>query len=73
MHHMTSPSTLYKLCLNKKWFDLLDGDGSGEISVEDLQDPLLSMGLLESREEISRLIAAFDHDGSGKWKRMGAN
>ncbi len=56
----------------KKWFDLLDSDGSGELSVEEFQDPLLSMGLVESSEEISRMIAAFDRDGSGK-KRMGAN
>ena len=49
----------------KQWFDYLDADGSGEISVDELEDPLVSMGLCHSREEVQKLVAAVDWDGSG--------
>ena len=30
----------------KRWFNFLDADGSGEINIEELEDPLLSTGVL---------------------------
>ena len=50
----------------KLWFDVLDVDGSGEISLEELEDPLLSVGLAETKEDIQKLIDSVDTDGSGE-------
>ena len=34
----------------KGWFDFLDKDSSGEITVDELEDPLISMGLAKVGE-----------------------
>ena len=49
----------------KGWFDFLDKDGSGEITVEELEDPLISMGLAKNRAQVEALIQKVDWDGSG--------
>ena len=49
----------------KSWFDFLDKDGSGEITVEELEDPLSSMGLAKNRAEVESLVNKVDWDGSG--------
>ena len=48
----------------KLWFDSMDKDGGGEISVEELEDPLLSTGIAKSTAEVEQLIAAVDKDGT---------
>ena len=35
----------------RKWFNDMDYDGSGEVQVDELQDPLLSAGILKTREQ----------------------
>ncbi|KAK3258674.1 hypothetical protein CYMTET_32287 [Cymbomonas tetramitiformis] len=49
-----------------RWFDILDYDGSGEISLEELEDPLISTGIVNSREECQSFIRTVDQDGSGE-------
>ena len=49
----------------KKWFDQLDRDGSGEIDIDELADPLLSAGLAKTVQEVKKLIDQVDEDGSG--------
>ena len=51
----------------KSWFDFLDKDGSGEITVEELEDPLISMGLAKNRAEVESLVNKVDWDGSTTW------
>ena len=54
-----------QLKLLRKWFDVIDVDGSGEISTDELEDPLLSIGAASNREEVIRMICEVDVDGSG--------
>jgi len=49
----------------KDWFNRLDRDGSGEIDVEELTDPLLSSGLAKTISEVKQLVNRADHDKSG--------
>jgi Ca2+-binding EF-hand superfamily protein len=48
----------------RKWFKELDYDGSGEVSVEELQDPMLSSGILKTREQVVRVLANVDRNGT---------
>eukprot|EP01029_Cantina_marsupialis_P025561 TRINITY_DN6773_c0_g2_i1.p1 TRINITY_DN6773_c0_g2~~TRINITY_DN6773_c0_g2_i1.p1 ORF type:complete len:521 (+),score=114.11 TRINITY_DN6773_c0_g2_i1:124-1563(+) len=50
----------------RKWFNFIDADGSGEISVDELLDPLISMGLARNRGDVENLIAKVDDDQSGE-------
>eukprot|EP00854_Cymbomonas_tetramitiformis_P027159 gene27159-33425_t len=50
----------------KKWFETMDADGSGEISVEELEDPLISTGIAQNREDVRYIISTVDDDGSGE-------
>lgn len=49
----------------REWFDILDTDGSGEIEVEELAIPLISLGFANNYAEVVRIIEAVDDDGSG--------
>lgn len=42
----------------------MDTDGSGAIGIDELEDPLIGLGLAENREEVMEMIAAVDEDGS---------
>ena len=44
----------------------MDLDNSGSISADELQLPLLGLGLVDSIEEVEDLIRPFDADGSGE-------
>lgn len=46
--------------LLRKWFQAMDYDGSGEVNVEELQDPMLSSGILKTREQVVRVLANVD-------------
>jgi len=48
----------------KAWFERLDKDGSGEIDVEELADPLLSTGLAKTMSQVSNLVQLVDGDES---------
>ena len=48
------------------WFNLLDDDDSGEISIAELEDPLIALGFASSQEQVAALIATVDDDGSGE-------
>ncbi|OWZ09727.1 hypothetical protein PHMEG_00017525 [Phytophthora megakarya] len=48
----------------RRWFDSLDADGSGEVGLDELEDPLVSVGLAGSRDDVQRLIEEVDN-GSG--------
>lgn len=50
----------------KTWFDFIDADGSGEIDVDELEDPLTSLGLATTRDEVQRLVEVVDADNSGE-------
>ncbi len=34
------------------YFNALDEDGSGEIGVNELEDPLIALGLVENRQQV---------------------
>lgn len=44
----------------RRWFQELDYDGSGEVSVVELQDPMLSAGIFKTREQIFRVMLNAD-------------
>lgn len=48
----------------RKWFKELDYDGSGEVNVEELQDPMLSSGILKTREQVVRVLANVDKNNT---------
>jgi Ca2+-binding EF-hand superfamily protein len=43
----------------------LDGDGSGSIGIEELEEPLIGLGLAGNRDEVQEMIDEVDEDGSG--------
>lgn len=48
------------------YFRAMDEDGSGFISVEELLDPLVALGLAETKEEVKELFDVVDTDKSNK-------
>jgi hypothetical protein len=48
----------------RHWFKELDTDGSGEVNVEELQDPLLSAGILKTRGQVVRVLSNVDKNGT---------
>lgn len=50
----------------RKYFNSLDNDDSGRIEVEELEDPLIALGLVQSREEVEKLVKIVDTDESGQ-------
>ena len=48
----------------RTWFQELDYDGSGEVNVEELQDPLLSAGILKTKEQVVRVLANVDKNNT---------
>jgi hypothetical protein len=49
----------------RAWFKSLDVDGSGNISIDELMDPLLSTGSVESAVQVRDIVKTMDinHDG----------
>ena len=59
----------------RSWFAFMDDDGSGEIEVTELEDPMLSTGLVANHRELTELFNWIDKDGSGDidvWEFMSA-
>lgn len=55
-----------KMVLLRRWFESLDTDGSGEVGLDELEDPLVSVGLARSRDDVRKLIEEVDSSGSGE-------
>uniref|UniRef100_K3W8I7 EF-hand domain-containing protein n=1 Tax=Globisporangium ultimum (strain ATCC 200006 / CBS 805.95 / DAOM BR144) TaxID=431595 RepID=K3W8I7_GLOUD len=49
----------------RQWFNALDADGSGKISVEELEDPMLSIGIVADPCEIKEIANKLDTDANG--------
>lgn len=45
------------------WFEFLDVDGDKSVSAEELEDPLVSLGLAKNRQEAEKLVSMYDQDG----------
>ena len=50
----------------KRWFTSLDKDGSGEITIDELEGPLLATGIARNPDEVRAIFRAVDKDGSGE-------
>ncbi|KAE9355429.1 hypothetical protein PF008_g4064 [Phytophthora fragariae] len=58
-------ATREQLALMRRWFESLDADGSGEVGLDELEDPLVSVGLACSRDDVQHLIEEVDLNGTG--------
>ena len=47
----------------RECFDALDDDGGGSIGLDELEIPLIGLGLADTREEVERIILSVDDDG----------
>ncbi len=54
------------MVLMRRWFEFLDTDGSGEIGLKELEDPLVSVGLAKSRVDVRKLIQKVDNSDNGE-------
>ena len=45
-------------------FKELDDDGSQAIGVEELEDPLIALGLADSRKQVENIVYSIDDDGN---------
>jgi len=43
----------------------LDDDASGSIGIDELEEPLIGLGIANTREEVEEMVMAVDDDGSG--------
>lgn len=50
----------------RQWWDFLDADGGGTLSVDELEDPLVSVGLARGRADVEKLIEMHDTSGEGE-------
>jgi len=50
----------------RDWFEALDADGSGDISVDELEEPLISIGLVGSKDDLENMISKYDSSGDGE-------
>merc|ERR1719284_592849 len=50
----------------KDAFDLFDTDGSGAVSVQELVDAMVSLGIDKKNETVFEMIKEIDTDGSGE-------
>lgn len=44
----------------------MDGDGSGAIGIQELEDPLIGLGFADNRKQVEEMISLVDEDGSGQ-------
>ena len=48
----------------RTFFNSLDDDGSGSIGVDELEDPLIALGLVDNRQAVKEIVQSVDDDGS---------
>ena len=46
----------------KECFNQLDEDGGGSIGIDELEEPLIGLGLADTKEEVTAMIMAVDDD-----------
>lgn len=49
----------------REYFGSLDDDGSGSIGTDELEEPLIALGLVDSRAQVDKIVMDVDDDGSG--------
>jgi Ca2+-binding EF-hand superfamily protein len=47
----------------RECFEELDADGGGSIGLDELEEPLIGLGIANTREEVNDLIMKIDDDG----------
>ena len=52
-----------QLIVLKDCFNDLDEDGSQAIGVDELEDPLIALGLVDSRRQVQKMVSNIDEDG----------
>jgi Ca2+-binding EF-hand superfamily protein len=50
--------------LLRNCYNSLDDDGSGSIGIDELEDPLIALGLVDSRQQVCKILELVDEDGS---------
>ena len=49
----------------REYFGSLDDDGSGSIGTDELEEPLIALGLVDTRAQVDKIVMDVDDDGSG--------
>jgi Ca2+-binding EF-hand superfamily protein len=49
----------------QRYFDSFDEDGSGVVTVEELREPLMTLGLVRDEHELEEVFRMMDSDRSG--------
>jgi len=49
----------------RNYFNSLDDDGSEAIGVDELETPLIALGLVDNRAQVHDIVMAVDDDGTG--------
>jgi hypothetical protein len=62
----TENNRMEQVRMMRKWFDFLDADGSGEVGLDELEDPLVSVGLARCRKDVTNLIRSVDKTQNGE-------
>jgi len=47
----------------RTYFNSLDSDGGGSIGIDELEDPLIALGLVDNRAQVSKIMTSVDDDG----------
>jgi Ca2+-binding EF-hand superfamily protein len=50
----------------RKFFNSLDDSRRGSIGYKELEEPLLALGLAETRQQVKEMVDVVDRDGSGQ-------
>jgi Ca2+-binding EF-hand superfamily protein len=64
-HNKPVDFNLAELKKLRGYFEQLDSDNSGAIGIEELEQPLISLNLCRSREEVQKVMNEIDKDHSG--------
>jgi 16S rRNA C967 or C1407 C5-methylase (RsmB/RsmF family) len=50
----------------KEYFESLDGDKSGAIGTDEMEEPMLTLGIAKSKVQVKKLMEEIDEDKSGQ-------
>ena len=50
----------------RNYFDSLDVLNTGSIGIEELEEPLITLGIAKGRKEVKKIMDEIDEDGSGE-------
>ena len=50
----------------REYFNSLDVDGGGSISIDEIKVPLIGLGLVDTLKQVENIINMVDEDGSGE-------